>query len=175
MSDGDRRHGGRGRTDGIELYVLRHAHAGDPSAWHGPDDARPLSARGENQVARLVAFLRRTGDRPELILTSPKERAKQTAAPVATALDVPLRVEPLLGMPFGLADLERILSAAGDPASAMVVGHDPDFTGLAEELTGAGSLPLTKGAIARIDCTRPLVPGAGVLRWLVSPDVLKGT
>jgi phosphohistidine phosphatase SixA len=78
-------------------------------------------------------------------------------------------------MPFGLADLERILSAAGDPASAMVVGHDPDFTALVEELTGADSLPLTKGAIARIDCTRPLAPGAGVLRWLVSPDLLKDT
>lgn len=173
MSDGDRRHGGRAVA--VALYVLRHAHAGDPSAWRGPDDARPLSVRGENQVARLAAFLRRTRDRPQLILTSPKERAKQTAAPVATALDVPLRVEPLLGMPFGLADLERILSAAGDPASAMVVGHDPDFTALVEELTGAGSLPLTKGAIARIDCTRPLAPGAGVLRWLVSPDLLKDT
>ncbi len=109
MSDGDRRHGGRGRADGIELYVLRHAHAGDPAAWHGPDDARPLSARGENQVARVAAFLRRTGVRPELILTSPKQRATQTAAPVAFALDVPLTIEPRLGVPFGLADLERIL------------------------------------------------------------------
>jgi len=173
MSDGDRRHGGRGRTDGIELYVLRHAHAGDPAAWHGPDDARPLSARGENQVARVAAFLRRTGVRPELILTSPKQRAAQTAAPVAVLLDVPLTIEPRLGVPFGLTDLERILSAAGDPASAMIVGHDPDFSRLVEDLTGAGSLPMAKGGIARIDCIRPLAAGAGVLRWLVPPDLLK--
>ncbi len=170
MSEGDRRHGGHG---GVDLYVVRHAHAGDAEAWRGPDEARPISARGEGQVARLAAFLKRAGAKPGVILTSPKLRASQTAAPIAEALGVPLRVEPLLGMEVDLLDLERLLAAAGDPASAMIVGHDPDFTEILEELTGAISMPMAKGAIARVDCTRPLVPGAGVLRWFVPADLMK--
>lgn len=170
MSEGDRRHGGHG---GVDLYVVRHAHAGDAEAWRGPDDSRPLSTRGENQVARLATFLQRTGARPDLILTSPKLRASQTAVPIAEALGVPVRSEPLLGMQVDLLDLERLIAASGDPASVMIVGHDPDFSELVEELTGAASLPLAKGSVARLDCTRPLVPGAGVLRWLVPPDLLR--
>jgi hypothetical protein len=33
-------------------------------------------------------------------------------------------------------------------------------------------VPMRKGAFARIDASRPLSPGAGTLRWLVSPDLL---
>jgi phosphohistidine phosphatase len=170
MGESERRHGGRGPVD---LLVVRHAHAGDPAVWRGPDDARPLSTRGENQVARLVALLQRTGVRPNLILTSPKLRATQTATPIGEALGVPVRVEPLLGLSVDLLDLERMLASAGDPPSAMVVGHDPDFTELVEELTGASSLPVAKGGIVRLECARPLVPGSGVLHWLVPPDLMK--
>ena len=31
----------------MELYLLRHADAGDPMAWEGPDESRPLSDKGE--------------------------------------------------------------------------------------------------------------------------------
>lgn len=169
MSEGDRRHGSPGS---VELYLVRHGHAGDPEAWHGPDEKRPLSAKGEGQASKLAAFLRRAGVHPRAILTSPKLRASQTAAPIGDALGVQVRAEPLLAAGADLVDLERILSAAGDPASLLIVGHDPDFSALAAELTGAETLPLPKGAAARIDANRPLVPGSGVLRWLVPPDLL---
>ncbi len=171
MSDGERRHGGH--RGSIELYIVRHAHAGDPEAWRGPDDERPLSPKGENQAARLAAFLTRIGARPQVILTSPRLRASQTAAPIGAALQVPVRPEPLLATAVDLVDLERLLAAAGDPERAMIVGHDPDFSELASELTGAEALPLAKGSVACIDANRPLLPGAGVLRWLVTPDLLK--
>ena len=32
---------------------------------------------------------------------------------------------------------------------------------------------MRKGAFARIEVDRPLQPGAGTLRWLVPPDLLK--
>ena len=169
MGEGERR---RGSPESVELYLVRHAHAGDPEAWHGPDDARPLSAKGQGQTAKLAAFLRRVGVRPRAILTSPRLRASQTATPIGDALGVEVRAEPLLAAGVDLVDLERMLSAAGDPASLMIVGHDPDFSALAAELTGAETLPLPKGAAARIDAGRPLVPGSGVLRWLVPPDLM---
>ena len=170
MSKGERQ---RGR-EGVELYLVRHAHAGDPGAWQGNDDDRPLSSRGERQAAGLATFLARVGLRPTAILTSPRLRATQTAAPIGRALHVDVHPERLLAAGVDLGDLERILVAAGDPPSLLVVGHDPDFSELARELTGAGALPLPKGSLARIDASRPLVPGCGVLRWLVPPELLPG-
>ncbi len=57
-------------------------------------------------------------------------------------------------------------------AGPSVVGHDPDFSELVSELVGA-PIPMRKGALARIDVERPLAPGAGDLRWLVPPDLLR--
>ena len=34
------------------LHLLRHADAGDPNAWQGPDAIRPLSAKGRRQSKR---------------------------------------------------------------------------------------------------------------------------
>ncbi len=164
-----RRHGGHGQ---VELYMVRHAHAGDPDAWRGPDDARPLSHRGEGQAAKVAAFLERAGLRPDAVLTSPKLRATQTAAPIGDALGIQVRNEPLLSGGTDLVDLEHILVALGNPASILIVGHDPDFSDIAKELTGAMSFEVPKAAVLRIDASRPLVPGAGTLRWLVPPDLL---
>ena len=169
MSETERRRGGHGQ---VEIYLVRHAHAGDPDAWHGPDDERPLSSKGQGQAARAAAFLKRAGVRPDALLSSPKLRSTQSAAPIADALGVAVRTDPLLASGTDLVDLERILVATGNPGSVVVVGHDPDFSEIAAELTGADSLPVPKGAIVRIDATRPLVPGAGVVRWLIPPDLL---
>ncbi len=168
MSDGGRRHG----EHEVDLYLVRHAHAGDAETWRGPDEARPLSARGREQTARLAAFLHRLGGAPGLILTSPKLRASETAAPIADAIGAQVRAEPILAEAPDLLDLERLLAAAGDPASVLIVGHDPDLTSILEEITGATSIPLPKAALARVTSSRPLVPGSGVLRWLLPPDVL---
>jgi phosphohistidine phosphatase SixA len=64
--------------------VVRHASAGDRATWSGPDDQRPLDARGRRQAAALVETLAEfTIDR---ILTSPYLRCTETVAPLAAAL-----------------------------------------------------------------------------------------
>lgn len=156
-----------------ELYLLRHAHAGDPLAWDGPDDRRPLSDKGEKQADRLGRFLIGIGFQPDAIITSPKVRAAQTAEIVAGHLGVPVRVDERLGGPLGLGELERVLRTAGDPERPVVVGHDPDFSELVAILCDTTRVPMRKGALARIDVGRPLEPGGGTLRWLVPPDLLK--
>ena len=69
--------------------------------------------------------------------------------------------------------LEAILRDAGDPQRPVLVGHDPDFSELLDDLTGSSGLEMKKGAIARIDIDRPMVAGTGTLAMLVTPDVLK--
>jgi len=41
----------------MELYLLRHAHAGDPAKWSGDDGDRPISAKGRGQAERLGRLL----------------------------------------------------------------------------------------------------------------------
>lgn len=157
----------------VELYLLRHAHAGDAAAWAGDDDLRPLSEKGRRQAGRLGDLLAEIGFAPDVVLTSPLVRALETAEVVAGSLDVRVRRDSRLGGPLDLAVLDGILSDAGDPVRPLLVGHDPDFSELVSALVGA-PIPMRKGALARIDVGRPLAPGAGELRWLLPPDVKRG-
>jgi phosphohistidine phosphatase SixA len=156
-----------------ELYLIRHADAGDPAAWDGPDEVRPLSSKGEKQADRLGRFLAGIGFKPDAIITSPKLRAARTAEIVAEHLGLPFSFDTRLASGFDLDDIERLLSEAGDPSRPVIVGHDPDFSEVLATLTGAPEIPMRKGALARIDVGRPLEPGGGILRWLVPPDLLK--
>jgi phosphohistidine phosphatase len=160
-------------SDQVELYLLRHAHAGDPAEWDGPDEKRPLSPKGEKQTERLARFLAGIGFQPDAVITSPKLRASQTAEILAQRIEMPVRVDDRLAGDLGTSALEAILGDAGDPVRPVLVGHDPDFSSLVETLCGGGNIPIRKGGLARIDIRRPLQPGRGELRWLVPPDLLK--
>jgi phosphohistidine phosphatase len=156
----------------IELYLLRHADAGDPGRWTGSDDARPLSPKGERQAERLGSFLASVGFKPDAILTSPRVRAHRTAEIVAGHLDLEVVVEDRLAGPLDGIVAEAILRKAGDVARVVLVGHDPDLSELLTSLAGGAEIPMRKGSLARLDLERPIRPGAAVLRWLVPPDLL---
>jgi phosphohistidine phosphatase SixA len=158
-------------TDQIQLHLLRHAHAGDPMKWSGPDEVRPLTEKGRQQSERLGLFMARAGFAPDAILTSPKVRAVETARLFAAALGVPVKVVDELGDPLDFETAAAILRAAGSPRRPVLVGHDPDFSMLAAELVGAAELPIRKGTLLRIDVGTPFEPGAGILRWLIPPDL----
>jgi len=156
----------------LQLYLLRHADAGDPMAWPGDDAERPLSAKGKRQARRLGSMLADIGWKPDLILTSPKLRASQTARLVGRAVDVNPDDESRLAAAFELSDVGSMLAAHPDARRVVLVGHDPDFSSIASTLTGA-AIELRKGAIARIDLTdTALSAGSGALRWLIPPGVV---
>lgn len=163
-----------GSRDSVQLHLLRHAHAGVPEEYTGPDDARPLSLKGEAQAERLGKFLAQIGFKPDAIATSPKVRAARTAEIVAHALGVDVTVDERLGGPLDLVTIEAILFDLQEPERPVLVGHDPDFSELLGTLCGSSGLTMRKGAFARIDAIRPLSPDSGTLRWLVPPDLLKG-
>ena len=156
----------------FQLYLLRHADAGDPMAWPGDDDERPLSAKGKRQARRLGSLLAEIGWQPDLILTSPKVRAAQTARIVGRAVEVKPDEEDRLAAGFDVGDIGGMLAAHPDARRVVLVGHDPDFSSVASSLTGA-AIELRKGAIARIDLqdSSPAA-GQGALRWLIPPGVV---
>lgn len=155
----------------FQLYLLRHAHAGDAAKWTGPDAERPLSPKGRRQAERLGMFLSERGFAPDAIVTSPKIRARQTADLVADALGIAVTVDDRLGGPLDVDDVNDIVERAGG-TSVVLVGHDPSFSDLCAALSGTEYLPLKKGALARIDVSLPLTENAGVLRWLLPPDLV---
>jgi phosphohistidine phosphatase len=158
--------------DGFDVSFLRHADAGDPDAWSGPEDERPLSAEGRGQSERLGRHLASIGFKVDALLTSPRVRATETATIVGDLLGVRPHVDQRLAEGVTLAVVEEILAERGRLGSALLVGHDPDLSDLVSELCGANGLSLRKGALARLTVSSPMAPGRATLRWLLPPDAL---
>ncbi|MBA3475492.1 MAG: histidine phosphatase family protein, partial [Actinobacteria bacterium] len=74
----------------MRLFLVRHAHS-DPGQ---PDELRPLSARGREEARKLAESL--VAAAPEVVLASPLLRARETAAAIAKAAGVELRVDERL-------------------------------------------------------------------------------
>jgi phosphohistidine phosphatase len=148
----------------MELYFLRHGEADWPD-WKKSDDERPLTKRGKREMRDVAKFLDRLKVRPNLIVTSPLPRAAQTAEIAADYLKAKLRKDELLAPGFGASKLPTVLKRHGARV-LMLVGHEPDFTQVISELTGA-SLKLSKAGVALVD----LDPESeeGKLLWLFPP------
>lgn len=77
-----------------DLYLVRHAAAGERQSWSGDDSLRPLSTRGEMQAAGLAKIL--ADQRVEAILTSPYVRCVETVRPLAEATGLEIVEHPAL-------------------------------------------------------------------------------
>ncbi len=163
---------GAERTGRVELYFLRHADAGDPLAWEGPDEDRPLSGKGERQAERVARLLGAGATRPDAVISSPKLRAFQTARIVAAEIGLEVAINDRLADDLDVASLDALVEEAGFPGRPLLVGHDPDFSATVSALVGADIL-VRKGALVRVDADLPLSTGAGELHWLIPPDALK--
>ncbi|MBA2434954.1 MAG: phosphohistidine phosphatase SixA [Verrucomicrobiota bacterium] len=150
----------------MRIYLLRHGAADWPD-WTGPDDDRPLTDAGRQEVAEVGRFLFRQQAAPDVILTSPLPRAAQTAEIAAAHLRAPIHEEKLLAPGFGGDDLKRLRQKYPQD-SLMLVGHEPDFTEVIAALTGA-SLKLSKAGLALVD----LKSQKGKLLWLLPPKLAK--
>jgi phosphohistidine phosphatase len=122
------------------LWLLRHAEAEDGL----PDDERPLTERGAIQADAAGRALSVLGVHLDACLTSPKVRAVQTAERACEPLGVSITIEPALsGEPF---DVRELTAGLGE---VLLVGHDPSFSLLLHDLTGAQAR-MKKGGLAGI-------------------------
>ena len=155
------------------LYLLRHAHAGDPEGWSGDDDLRPLSEKGRRQASRLGQALAHWSEAPDLFVTSPRIRARETAELAAEALGAGVVEDRRLARPLDAALVAEICAAHG-ASRPCLVGHDPDFSEVLGELLGTGVVPMRKGALARVDFEGGIREGRGTIRLLLPPEILTG-
>jgi 8-oxo-dGTP diphosphatase len=78
----------------VKVFLVRHADAGDRDAWVGDDMSRPLSPRGVDQAAGLVAAM--DGEEVARVLSSPYLRCMQTVDPLAAARGLAVEANPVL-------------------------------------------------------------------------------
>lgn len=133
----------------MELLVIRHAKAED-HGHPGGDGERALVAKGFEQSARLGRFLKRIDRRPDVVLTSPLVRARQTAETMCQAAEMPGPVMQgwlACGMDPEMAIRELV--AFSDFDRVAIVGHEPDLSSLIEWLLGCSgsSVEVKKASI----------------------------
>ena len=122
------------------LWLLRHAEAVDGI----PDDDRELTERGVRQATDAGRALQVIGASIDVCLTSPKTRARQTAEIACQALGLQIETDRRLsGEPV---DVSELIAGRGN---VLLVGHDPSFTLLVHDLTGAQAR-MKKGGVAAI-------------------------
>lgn len=149
------------------LYLLRHAEA-EP---HCADDfSRRLTEQGFKQARRVGCFMKEQCLRPDLILTSPVTRARETAEVVSKLLgkaDITEVPWAACGM-----DPERAMEELADYGkfkSILLVGHEPDLSTLIAALIQLGRSPSIQVSKASLSCINlPRVQsGSGILQFLL--------
>jgi phosphohistidine phosphatase len=129
-----------------QLWLLRHGDA-EPHGTRDDHD-RKLSERGIEQARAAGKALAALGFEPTAVLTSPKVRARDTAAEACGELVFKaVEFAPLAGGFDGAAALELCGPEHGD--RVLIVGHEPDFSQIVYDLTGA-RIDMKKGGLAGI-------------------------
>jgi phosphohistidine phosphatase len=133
-----------------QLWLLRHGEAEPHDA--GSDDERRLTARGEDQARSAGRALAAMEIVFQAVYTSPKVRARDTARLACEALGAEAMEHAPLREGFGADDALELLHA---DERILVVGHEPDFSQVVHDLTGA-RIDMKKGGVAgvRMDGTR---------------------
>lgn len=161
----------------IELYLVRHAVAAERGPKYPDDRIRPLTPAGIKQFAKSVPGLLELDVVVDFVLSSPLERARETATILAAGLKPkPAIVEIDALAPGGRhqAVIEAIKTHAKRHRRLALVGHEPDLGELAARLLGArGQVEFKKGGVCLIQTDGATPGGPGTLRWMLPPKALR--
>ena len=154
----------------MDLIILRPGKAEDTSM--DGDFSRALVKKGREQARRAANLLKSAGALPEIVLTSPLLRARQTADEFCEAAGMPgALIQGWLACGMTPATAITELTAFKDFKRVAIVGHEPDFSHLIESILGAagGWIEVKKGALA---CLRIAPPERrGGLVFLIPPKL----
>ena len=127
------------------LYLVRHA----KSSWKYPkldDFERPLNKRGRRNAPFMGSVLKELKVAPDLVLSSPANRAATTARAIADHIDYPLDDIQYSEIIYSFSEnaLIHVIRQIDDKIkAAMVVGHNPALTELANSIgdTAISNIP----------------------------------
>lgn len=156
----------------MQWLLVRHGIAEDVGP-DGSDTARRLTPEGVEKTRQVAIGLAKVADRPDVVLTSPKTRAMQTAQIVADVMGVPLEALDILAENLPRAIIERLL--ARPEQRLAVVGHEPTLSQVIEHLCSEGRpfVAMKKAGCACIDLRRRGAELEVTLQWLAPPSLLR--
>jgi len=164
----------------MRIYILRHGIAVDHGTpGYEPDSERPLTPEGRRKTRLIARDLAKLDVKPDVILTSPLVRARQTADIVATILRLKSRLRICDPLTSG-GDAKRLIAEInkqhGKAESIMLVGHEPDLSELASLLlTGnkaGAAIELKKGGLCVLEMDVLRAGRCATLLWLAPPKLL---
>ena len=115
------------------IYLVRHA----KSSWKYPnldDFERPLNKRGRKNAPFMGNLLNKLKVTPDLVISSPANRAAMTARIIAASINYPLENIRYSATIYESSEnaLIHVVKQMDDTVNkAMVVGHNPAINGLA--------------------------------------------
>ena len=157
----------------MELLLIRHGKAED-HGHPGGDGQRALTEKGWKQARSVGIFLKKNDLVPELNLTSPLLRARETAEGVAEMSNSPEPiVQPWLACGMRPEEALQELVAYQEFQRVAIYGHEPDFSYLANSLLGSRGegVEVKKASILWFDGVYPPRLGA-CLRLLLPPQFI---
>lgn len=161
----------------FQLYCVRHGLAGQFGDYDD-DSVRPLTEEGQQKTRKVAKRLRELGIHCDRLLTSPYQRAHQTAAILQEAgvadrletvdfLAPDSSIEPLLSWLDRHRQENQVFA---------IVGHEPELSEWAELLVfgqAIGRLTLKKAGVIGLEL--PIAGdllGRGHLFWLAPPRLI---
>jgi phosphohistidine phosphatase len=158
----------------MEIYLMQHGQAFSEEA----DPERSLTPEGEDQIVASGRALQKIGVGLDLIVASPKKRARQTGEIVAQRLGYPItdiRITETLQPKAPAGEAIAFLKAYEDKKQVLLAGHLPSLGEIASDLLGEGSkvsIHFDMGGVCRIDAD--LSQGSpGQLKWFLTPEQLR--
>lgn len=159
------------------LLFVRHGEAAPRNAVLS-DFERVLTRHGAEACERVAKSLRTMHERVDTMISSPANRALETAHLFARHLSYPyqnIRLSQSLYYAHSirpvLADLRKLEDSV---CTVALFGHNPMFDDLVTYFIPRYADQMPKGAVAAIGLTRPtwagLAPGQGELRFALWPS-----
>ncbi len=156
----------------MEVFVFRHGDA-EPRGDHVEEARRKLTPRGRMEVEQVARVARRVKVAPELVFTSPYDRARETAEIAVGQLEGSDELKETKGLlpNSNPEQMWKELRTHKSAKSALVAGHEPHLSRFLAYLLGSPSLTidLKKGALARVSVDVAEAQPHGVLKWLLTP------
>jgi len=161
------------------LWVMRHAKS-DRSIQGLSDFDRPLNLRGRKDSTRMGKWMRGLSNRPEMVISSPALRARETSERVAGFLGVTKQITWWDTLYPGQlkSTLSQVKGLPREILAVLIVGHNPHLEDIVSYLSSDGYLDLTlsTAAVALLESDtedwEALPSLKARLRGIVSPKIL---
>lgn len=162
----------------MDIIFLRHGVAVDREDWDGAESDRPLTEDGTERTKLSCRGLHKVEPRPNILLSSPLVRARQTAeiAKEELALDAKMELTDDLSPEAAPDRLLARLAKFEQDSVILCVGHEPHISTTVSVMTARKpvvSFEIKKAGACCVRYSAQPRPGAGTLLWLIPAKVLR--